>query len=80
MCDAGGVHACLCASCICVDATSCPSCSCPHLFPPHLPQVTSVLMDESSGQLFTGSFDGTVRVWSCTTGEVRGWYDRNAVA
>lgn len=39
----------------------------------HASQVTSVLMDESSGQLFTGSFDGTVRVWSCTTGEVRGW-------
>ena len=38
------------------------------------PQVTSVLMDEGSGQLFTGSFDGTVRVWSCTTGEVsRQW-------
>lgn len=31
-------------------------------------------MDESSGQLFTGSFDGTVRVWSCTTGEVRVWW------
>lgn len=35
----------------------------------HTRKVTSVLMDESSGQLFTGSFDGTVRVWSCTTGE-----------
>ncbi len=45
--------------------TSCP------LLQRRPPQVTSVLMDEGSGQLFTGSFDGTVRVWSCTTGEVR---------
>ena len=36
------------------------------------PQVTTVLMDETGGQLFTGSFDGTVRVWSCTTGQVGG--------
>lgn len=45
-----------------------------HTTPPprcHCRQVTTVLMDDTSGQLFTGSFDGTVRVWSCTTGQVR---------
>ncbi|KAL4858740.1 Zinc finger CCCH domain-containing protein 17 [Chlorella vulgaris] len=35
----------------------------------HSKKVTSVLMDEASGQLFTGSHDGSVRVWSCTTGQ-----------
>ncbi|EFN55265.1 hypothetical protein CHLNCDRAFT_134174 [Chlorella variabilis] len=35
----------------------------------HTRKVTSVLMDEATGQLFTGSHDGTVRVWSCTTGQ-----------
>lgn len=38
----------------------------------HTRKVTSVLMDEATGQLFTGSHDGTVRVWSCTTGQVWG--------
>lgn len=35
----------------------------------HTKKVTTVLMDEAGGQLFTGSHDGTVRVWSCTTGQ-----------
>lgn len=35
----------------------------------HTKKVTCVLLDEGSGQLFTGSHDGTVRVWSCATGE-----------
>ena len=37
----------------------------------HTKKVTCVLLEESSGQLFTGSHDGTVRVWSCSSGEVR---------
>lgn len=28
-----------------------------------------MVLDQSSGQLFTGSHDGTVRVWSCSTGD-----------
>lgn len=37
----------------------------------HTGKVTVVAMDQGSGQLFTGSHDGTVRVWSCASGEVR---------
>jgi len=36
----------------------------------HTKKITCVVLDESSGQLFTGSHDRTVRVWSCTSGEV----------
>jgi WD40 repeat protein len=36
----------------------------------HSKKVTAVLMEEGSGQLFTGSHDSTVRVWSCATGQV----------
>lgn len=37
----------------------------------HTKKVTCLVLDQGSGQLFTGSHDGTVRVWSCTSGEVR---------
>ena len=35
----------------------------------HTKKVTCLELDQTSGQLFTGSHDGTVRVWSCTSGE-----------
>ncbi|KAH7616882.1 putative Zinc finger CCCH domain-containing protein 48 [Nannochloris sp. 'desiccata'] len=35
----------------------------------HTKKVTCLELDQASGQLFTGSHDGTVRVWSCTSGE-----------
>jgi F-box/WD-40 domain protein 7 len=35
----------------------------------HTKKVTCLELDQASGQLFTGSYDGTVRVWSCSSGE-----------
>lgn len=35
----------------------------------HTKKVTCLALDQGSGQLFSGSHDGTVRVWSCITGE-----------
>jgi hypothetical protein len=35
----------------------------------HTKKVTCLVLDQATGQLFTGSHDATVRVWSCATGE-----------
>lgn len=35
----------------------------------HTKKITCLSLDYGSGQLFTGSHDGTVRVWSCASGE-----------
>ena len=35
----------------------------------HKDKITCLCLDQSNGQLFTGSHDSTVRVWSCSTGE-----------
>ena len=35
----------------------------------HTKKITSLVLDSPSGQLFTGGHDGTIRVWSCVTGE-----------
>lgn len=35
----------------------------------HTKKVTCMVLDQNSGQLFTGSHDESVRIWSCTTGE-----------
>lgn len=35
----------------------------------HTKKITCLALDSGSGQVFTGSHDGTVRVWSCVTGE-----------
>lgn len=35
----------------------------------HRKKVTCLALDQGTAQLFTGSWDGTVRVWSCATGE-----------
>lgn len=35
----------------------------------HQDQVTAAVLDSATNQLYTGSQDGTVRVWNCETGE-----------
>lgn len=35
----------------------------------HKRKVTCLALDQATAQLFTGSWDGTVRVWSCATGQ-----------